>query len=223
MRAPRDLVRRRTHLMRQRAERLAHVQNTNSPYNLPDIGKKLAYKANRAGVAQRFAEPAVHKSIEGDLALITYDDQLLGDWELSSLQAAKHHDAHTLYLLQTVPGIGKSLSRVLLYEIHDIARFPSVQDLVAYCRLVKCAKAAAGQRLGTAGQKLGNAHLQWAFAEAAVLFLRNNPAGHKYLARWANQHDNGQALTILAHTRARAVYSRLKRQRACDMDKSLQG
>ena len=32
-------------LMRQRAELLAHVQNTNSQYNLPAIGKTLAYKA----------------------------------------------------------------------------------------------------------------------------------------------------------------------------------
>src|SRR5262245_57915638 len=62
MRATRDLLRRRTHLMRKRAELLAHVQNTNSQYNLPEIGKKIAYKANRHGVADRFADPAVHKS-----------------------------------------------------------------------------------------------------------------------------------------------------------------
>jgi transposase len=223
MRATRDLLRRRTHLMRKRAELLAHVQNTKSPYNLPDIGKKITYKANRAGVAQRFADPAVHKSIEVDLARSTYDDQLLGDWELSILQAAKHHDAHILYLLHTVPGIGKILSLVLLYEIHDIARFPSVQAFVSYCRLVKCAKESGGQRLGTSGQKIGNAHPKWAFSEAAGLFLRNNPAGQTYMARLANKHDKGTALTILAHRLARAVYYMLKRQSAFDRDKFLQG
>jgi hypothetical protein len=82
MRATRDLLRRRTHLMRKRAELLAHVHNTNSQYNLPEIGKKIAYKANRDGVAERFADPAVQKNIEVDLALITYYDQLLGDVEL---------------------------------------------------------------------------------------------------------------------------------------------
>jgi hypothetical protein len=35
MRATRDLLRRRTHLMRKRAALLAHVQNTNSQYNSP--------------------------------------------------------------------------------------------------------------------------------------------------------------------------------------------
>jgi transposase len=152
-------------------------------YHVPEIGKKSAYKANRAGVAERFPDPAVQKSIEVDLALIDYDDQLLRDLELAIVTTAKQHDANTLYLLQTVPGIGKILSLVLLYEMHDIARFPRVQDFVSYCRLVKCAKESAGKRYGTSGAKIGNAYLKWAFSEAAVLFLRNNPAGQKYLAR----------------------------------------
>ena len=59
MRATRDLLRRRTYLVRGRAELLAHVQNTNYQYNLPDIGKKIAYKANRQGVAERFPEEVV--------------------------------------------------------------------------------------------------------------------------------------------------------------------
>jgi transposase len=181
------------------------VQNTTSQYNLPDIGKKIAYKANRAGVANRFTDLAVQKNIAVDLALITYYDKLLSDLELDILKTAKQHDAHTLYLLQTVPGIGKILSLVLLYEIHDIARFPRVQDFASYGRLVKCAKESAGKRLGTSGKNIGNAHLKWAFSEAATLFLRDNAPGQKYLARLEKKHDKGKALTILAHKLARAV------------------
>ena len=70
MRATRDLLRRRMPLMRKRAELLAPIQNTNRQYNLPEIGKKIAYKANRDGVAERFPDPAVQKSIAVDLALI---------------------------------------------------------------------------------------------------------------------------------------------------------
>src|SRR2546428_4333692 len=109
-RATRDLRRRRMHLTRKRAELLAHIQNTNSQYNLSEIGKKLAYKANRDGVAERFPDPAVQKSIEVDLALIGHYDQLLRDVELSILKTAKQHHAQTLYLLRTVPGIGEILS-----------------------------------------------------------------------------------------------------------------
>src|SRR5882724_835934 len=70
MRATRDLLRRRLPLARTRGALLAHVHKTNSQYHLPAMGKKIAYKANRDGVAERFADPAVQKSIEVDLALI---------------------------------------------------------------------------------------------------------------------------------------------------------
>jgi transposase len=153
MRATRDLLRRRTHLMRKRAELLAHVHNTNSQYNLPEIGKKIAYKANRDGVAERFADPAVQKSIEVDLALITFYDQLLGDVELSIVKAAKHHDANTLYLLQTVPGIGKLLSLVLLYEIHDIG---PLSDGAGFCLLLSPGQVCQG----IGGQTLGHVRHQ---------------------------------------------------------------
>jgi transposase len=126
--------------------------------------------------------------------------------ELSVLTTAKEHHTNTLYLLRTVPGIGEILSLVLLYEIHDIHRFPRVQDFVSYCRVVKCAKESAGKRSGTGGSKIGNAYLKWAFSEAAVLLLRDHPLGQKYLTRLEKTHGQGKALTILAHHLARAVY-----------------
>jgi transposase len=71
-RATRDLLRRRTPLMRRRADLLAPVQNTHSQYNRPEIGKKSADNATRAGVAERVADPAVPKTLAVDLALIPY-------------------------------------------------------------------------------------------------------------------------------------------------------
>ncbi len=209
--------------MRKRAELSAHIQNTNSQYNLPEIGKKIASKANRVGVAERFPEPAVQKSIEVDLALIRHYDELRHDVALAIGSTAKHHNANTRYLLRTVPGIGEILSLVLRSEIHDIQRFPRVQDCVAYCRLVKWAKESAGKRYGTSGTKIGNAALKWAFSEAAVLFLRSNAASQKYLARLEKKHGKGKAFTVLAHQLARAVYDMLKRPTAFDMQTFRQG
>jgi transposase len=222
MRATRDLLRRRMHLLRKRAELLAHIQHTNSQYNLAEIGKKMAYKANRNGVAARFPEPAVQKNIEVDLALIGHDDPRLRDMERTVLKTAKQPNTTTLYLLRPVPGIGEILSLVLRYEIHDIHRFPRVQEFVSYCRVVTCAKASAGKRYGSSGTKIGKASLTWAFSEAAVLFLRGNPAGQKYLARLEKKHSQGKALTVLAHQLARAVYYMLQRQTAFDIRTFLQ-
>ena len=193
MRATRDLRRRRLHLARTRGALLAHVPHTNSQYHLPAIGKNIASKANRDGVAERFADPAVQKSLEVDLALITYDDALRRDVERTIVKTAKHHDAQTLYLLQTVPGIGKILRLVLLDELPQIDRFPRGQDVASSCRLVKCAKASAGKRSGTSGTTIGHAPLTWAFSEAAVFFLRENPVGQKCRTRWEKKQRKGKA------------------------------
>src|SRR5215475_4265996 len=177
MRATRDLLRRRCHLMRKRAELLAHIQNTNSQYNLPEIGKRLAYKANREGVEEHFPDPSVRKTIELDVALIDHYDKLLGEVELYITRTAKGHDPQSFARLQSVPGIGQILALVILSEIQDIARFPRVQDFLSYGRLVKCAKESAGERYGLSGKKIGTPQLKWAFSEAATLFLRQSQPG----------------------------------------------
>jgi hypothetical protein len=107
------------------------VQTANSHYNLPDSGQKIAYKASREGVADRFPELAVQKNIEVDLALIPSDDEVRSALALSILNTAQQHDAPTLYLWPTVPGIGKILSLVRRYDSHDIARVPRGQDCVS--------------------------------------------------------------------------------------------
>lgn len=219
MRATGDRLRRRRPLRRHRAGLLAHIQQTTSPYNLPQIGKKLASKANRVGGAERFPDPAVQQSLEGARALIGSDDRLLTELERDLVNTAKTHDAQTFDRWRAIPGVGNILALVRLDDIHEIRRFPRGQAFVSSCRLVKGAKASAGRRYGTAGAKLGNASLTWAFSEAAVLFFRNNPAGQNYLTRLAKTHGQGKALTVLAHQRGRAVYDRLKRETVVAMDK----
>ena len=108
---------------------------------------------------------------------------------------------------------------MLLYEIHDIHRFPRVQEFVSYCRLVKCAKESAGKRYGTSARRSAMPTSSGPSPKPPSLFLRNNPAGQKYLARLEKKHGKGKALTVLAHKLARAVYYMLKRDTAFDLDK----
>jgi hypothetical protein len=72
-RATRAVLRRRRPLTRTRAERLAPIQQTTRQDHLPAICKQLADKANRAGVAERFPEPAVPQRLAVDRALIHTD------------------------------------------------------------------------------------------------------------------------------------------------------
>src|SRR5207253_10300358 len=64
MRATRDLLRRRTYLVRKRAELLVHLQILNAQYNHAPFTKKLSFAANRLemNIPERFADPSVQKS-----------------------------------------------------------------------------------------------------------------------------------------------------------------
>jgi len=114
--------------------------------------------------------------------------------------------------------VGKILSLVLLYEIHDIRRFPRVQDFVSYCRLVKCPRESAGKKFGAKNTKVGNVHLKWAFSETACFFIRVNEQAQHYHSRLVSKHGKGKALSILAHKIGRAVYFMLKRKEPFSMD-----
>ena len=117
--------------------------------------------------------------------------------------------------------MGTILALVLRAEIHAMQRLPRAQACVSSGRLVTCAKASTGQRDGTSGQKIGQASLTWAFSEAAVWCVRNHPAGQTSRARLARRQGKGQAVTVLAHPVARAVYDMCKRETAGDRDKFL--
>jgi transposase len=221
MRATPDLLRRRNHLMHKRAELYAHIQHTASQYNLGAPLGRIAKPQNRRHLIERFDHACVQQHMAVDMALVDFYDPLLAELERYLEQTAHSHDPVSLALLRTIPGVGKILALVLLYEIEEIARFPRVQAFVSYCRLVKSARASNGKRYGTSGQKIGHAHLKWAFSEAAVRFLKHNEPAQKYLTKLANKHGKGKALSILAHTLGRAVSCMLKKQVTFDQEKFL--
>lgn len=130
---------------------LAHGPNPNRPSTLPAMGTHLASQANRDGVAARCAAPAVHTSLEVDLALVSSSDARLRDVARPIVQTATQHDATTLSRLHTVPGIGTMLRLVRRDAIHHIDRCPRGQEVASSCRLVKCAKASNGNRSALQG------------------------------------------------------------------------
>jgi transposase len=225
MRATRDLLRRRTYLVGQRAALLTHLQILNSQYNLAPFPKKLSFAANRAamGIAQRFADPSVQKSAAADLALVEALDAQIAELELYLTRTAKVDDVQTFYRLRSIPGVGKVLALTLLYELHDVRRFANVGQFLSYARLVRCAHESAGKRVGTGGKKIGNAHLRWAFGEAACLFLRASERAKKWKQKQQAQRGAAKALAILAARLGRAVYHMLRKAEAFDEARFWQG
>jgi transposase len=225
MRETRDLLRRRTYLVRQRSALFTHLQILNGQYNLPPFPKKLSFAANRLemDIAQRFADPSVQHSAAADLALIDTLDTQIAKLELYLTRTAKVDDVQTFHRLQTIPGVGKVLALILLYEIHDIRRFASEGNFLSYARLVRCAHESAGKVIGSGGKKIGNAHLRWAFAEAACLFLRSSERAKKWKERQRKKRSEGRVLALLAARLARAVYQMWRKREAFDEDRFWQG
>jgi transposase len=161
MRAARDLLRRRLHLVRKRGQLLAHIQMTSHQYNLPPLGKRIAYPSHREGVADHFEDRVVKKSVVVDLALLECYDDLITDLELYLVRQAKQHDAQAFHLLRTIPGVGKVLALTILYEIHDVKRFDRVQEFASYARLVMLARLekrhGKGKALSILAHKIGRA------------------------------------------------------------------
>ncbi len=206
MRSTRDLLRRRTNLVRHGANLKAHVANTTSQYNLPPNRVNLKNVSAREQLQHAFEDPDVQRMINLDLAVLECYHRELSQTEWHLEQQAKKHQPVSFNLLKTIPGIGRILALTILYEIGDIQRFDTVQQFASYCQLVKCKAESAGKSYGTQGNKIGNAHLKWAFSEAAVLYLRGNPNAQRYLQRLQKRMSKAKALSALAHKLGRATF-----------------
>ena len=219
MRATRDLLRRRQFFARKRGELFAHIQNTNTQYNLPALEQRVRKTKDRGTVIEHFDNEHVQMSIASDIALLESYDEVLRDMELYLLHEVRQDHNAGFFLLRSIPGIGEILALTLLYEIHDIKRFPRVQNFLSYARLVKGTHESAGKKKKAAGGKMGNVHLKWALSEAAALFLRGNTVGQKYFSRLEKRHGKGKALSILAAKLGRAVYYILLRGKPFDLQR----
>ena len=221
-RQTRDLLRRRSFVVRPRAQLIAHIQNTNSQFNHPPFSKKLTYAGNRtAEIAERFGDPSTKLGVEADLGLIAGYDGQIAAIERHLTKNARIDDPVTFGPLRTVPGIGPILGLVLLYEVDQIARFPEVGNFLSYSRLVRCSHESAGKVKGSGGKKIGNAHLKWAFSEAACLMLRSCPAAKSWMQRQEKKGGKRKALALLEAKIGRCVYHLWRKQVPFDAKKFL--
>jgi transposase len=219
MRATRDLLRRRSRLVRMRAELLGHVQLTKYQYNLAPFKQKIAYRAGRRGVAEHFDDVVVRQNVDVDIEVIDHLETTIKSLEANLVRQTKVHDVQTFHRLRTVPGIGQVLAMTILYEVEDVARFSRVQQFASYARLVKGQKSSAGKKLGTSGGKMGNRHLKWAFSEAVILYMRESERARKFVARMESKHGKGKAISILAAKLGRAIYFMMRRQEVFDEER----
>lgn len=207
-RAVRDLMRRRSGLVRLAACQLVSVQSQ----IWRDTGERVS--ANRLKQAD-FAVPLTNPlaSLPAAAGLRVY--HALRE-EIEALEAAALAVVRLepeFEVLTTIKGVGPILALTIMLETGDIHRFPSVGDYASYCRLVKTEKLSNGKRKGEANRKCGNKYLSWAYSEAAHFAVRWEPQARRFVERKQAKTNGIVAIRALAHKLARASYYMLKEQK----------
>jgi transposase len=218
----RALLRQRLFYVWRRAEVLARIHSHQLAHNRRPAKQTRRVRDDwETQVLQAEDHPLRQLALQNDLTLIRHFDQQIATMEAALQRETKQVASRDYTLLQSVPGIGQTLALTLLYEIGDIARFPTVKDFLSYCRLVKGTVASAGKLKGLRGAKLGNPYLRWAFGQAAVIAKRD-PERFGPLVQSLEARMHGHKLkanTVLAIKLARAVYFMLQHKTVFDPDR----
>jgi len=223
MRATRDLLRRRHRLVRIRAEGYTHIHLIFHQEGLGDItSEAVKNKSTRRELISRFSNQSLQHTITADLDIIDMLDPYIKQLELEIRNQAKSHNHRDYALLQTMPGIGEMNALIILYETHDINRFPTVQKYSSYCRVIRCERESNGKNTGNKNQKMGNPYLKWAYGQILHSAKRYNDRINRHYQKLESKHGPARARSIMAHKFAVAVYSMLKHHQAFDEERFVQ-
>jgi transposase len=221
MRATRDLLRRRNKFSQLRAGFLRHIKillYQQGHMNLPSFPNGSVDQI-REGLKPFKVPPDVQQSIDYDFGMIAHIDEAMPKMESSIMKSALHHDNHALTLLRSVKGLGPIFSLTILYEIHTIKRFPTVQKFSSYSRVVKVERSSHGKSMGSKNNKIGNPYLRWVFGQLAQNVQRFYPSTREYTQRLIKKFGKKKAYSLMAHKFAVTVYYMLKNKTAFDVER----
>ena len=223
MRATRDLLRRRHRLVAQRAECYRHIQNVFTQHGIHGVTLQHIKNKNTARqLIYKFEEPDLQYLIKADLDFIAAATTIIRPMEIQIRTQARHHDRKAYELLRTVNGIGELIALIILYEVHDINRFKSVQQFSSYSRVVRCDRSSNGKRTKGGNPKIGNPYLKHAFTQIIIHAQKTSPVINKYYQRLCCKFGKQRAKTMIAHKFAVAVYFMLKNGTTFDQHQFVQ-
>lgn len=209
-RAVRDLLRRRSQLVRQRtANRLGlrNVLERSCAKRLTGNGLK---RVSQDDLCEWIDDPNVRLSMQASLAVIDTLSEQIDRIEKAVAEQAVNDDSYRL--LTSIKGVGPTLASTIQYETGDIDRFSAVSNYVSYCRLVRAERNSNQRVKGSGLRKNGNPYLSWAFHEAAHFAVRFQPDARRWYERKRSKTCPLVAIRALAHKLARAVYFMMRDQ-----------
>ncbi len=200
----RDLLRKRSHLIRLRTSLLVSLHNT--------MANVLGMKIPSHQVKGRQDRVSGHFSANESLSLTgkvskASIDMLTCQIEVIESHVEKHCKMDPSYAgLLTLPGVGKILGLTIMLETGPIGRFLEVGTSVSYCRKAESIWTSSERVKGKGNTRNGNRYLAWAYSEAAEHARRFDQASRNFYNRKLNERNSPVAHNALANKLARAAY-----------------
>ena len=210
-RAVRDLLRKRSQLVRCRTAQILSTQNlvsrnTGHGIKTPQI-RELDEEMIRQ-LSNNDDDRAM--AVKSNLEVLRCLDEQIRILERAVLAKAKLKPAFEKLL--TVPGIGNILGLTIMYEAGDVGRFAKVGQFASYARCVQSSRWSNEKKKGEGNRKNGNKHLSWAFVEAANFAVIYSERARRFFQRKKAKTKAVIARKAVAHKLARACYHVLKDQ-----------
>jgi len=219
MRPVRDLLRKRSFLVRQRTANILSVQNvlTRNTGRRP-LSASGVEKLTPEGTAEVGLPEDVALAVEASVAMVRCANEQIK--LLESVVRKRVRLTGEFKNLTTVDGIGDTLGQTIMLETGSIWRFPTVGNYASYARCVGGERVSNGKKKGKTNTKNGNKYLSWAFSEAAQHAIRYNDKAARFYQRKLAKNHLMVARRALAHKLARACYYILRDGVAFDEDKA---
>jgi transposase len=217
-RAVRDLLRKRSQLVRQSTTNILSLQNILARNTAQSLSSYKIKMLDDKQAEMLLDDPNATLALKCNLNVIRCLQSTIADIETTVLQQARIR-AEFQQLL-TVAGIGKILGLTIMLESGDMSRFSKVGNFSSYCRCVKSERLSNGKKKGEGNRKSGNKYLAWAFIEAANFAIRYNDKIKAFYQKKKAKTNGIIATKAVANKLARACYHILKDQVPFDVNKS---
>jgi transposase len=217
-RAVRDLLRKRSQLVRQKVTHILSIQNLMSRNKGMRLSADKIRQLSEAEVEGLLPQGDLARAVKSNLAVYRCLVEEIDGLEKVVKQRVKLRPSFRHLL--TVDGIGSILGLTIMLETGDIGRFARVGQFASYCRCVDSHKISNGKRKGSGNTKNGNKYLAWAFVEAANFAVRYNPRVKRFYQRKKDKTSGMVALKAVAHKLARACYYILRDQVPFQVEKA---
>lgn len=206
----RDLLRRRSFLVRQRTSSLLSLKNLFSRHTGVQVPATQIKALTPEQVNEIFSDPLIALNFTTMLRVAQELKAQIVEIEKTVLRYAKLKP--DFEKLKEIPGIGNTLALTIMYETGNVGRFPDAGNFCSYCRCVPSRYLSNGKTKGSGNTKNGNPYLSWAFTEAAHFAIRFEPLAKRYYERKAARSNPILALRALSHKIARATFYVLRDQ-----------